>query len=172
MMRTITKTLFYAQIAAMLVTVGLASHPNHGGSPTSQQGVPFHGSFAGGESFEVQFPLLLVDGSGTGNATLLGYFTAAWNREGSLLDGTLVATYHFVAANGDSLFAESIGQADNTISPPDIYVLEVGTITGGTGRFAGSTGSFTLERVVVLTGPDTDTTSGSFDGTIAIARGK
>ena len=164
-MRTITKTLLYLQMAAMLVTAALAD------PAASTKGIPFRGSLAGDESYEIQFPLLLINGSGTGNATHLGHFTATWDREGSLIDGSLIASYHFIAANGDSLFIESIGQADNTLSP-DIHVLEICTITGGTGRFAGATGSFTLERVVVLTDPGSDTTSHSFNGTIVMAKGK
>jgi hypothetical protein len=41
---------------------------------------------------------------------------------------------------------------------------EVMTITGGTGRFADATGSFTLERVINLS---TGVSSGSFSGTIS-----
>jgi hypothetical protein len=164
-MKNITKTLLYLQMAAMLMTAALA------GPSAPMKEIPFRGSLAGDESFEVQVPFLLINGSGTGNATHLGHFTATWDREGFLPDGTLIASYHFIAANGDSLFIESIGQADDSLSP-NIHVVEIGSITGGTGRFAGATGSFTLERVVVLTGPDTDITSHSFDGTIVIAKGK
>jgi hypothetical protein len=43
-------------------------------------------------------------------------------------------------------------------------IVEVGTITEGTGRFAGATGTFTVERLVDLT---TGISSGSFSGTIS-----
>jgi hypothetical protein len=42
-------------------------------------------------------------------------------------------------------------------------ITEINTITGGTGRFAGAQGSFTVERLVNLA---TGFTSGSFHGTI------
>ena len=58
-------------------------------------------------------------------------------------------------------------------------VTETHTITGGTGRFAGASGSFTLVRLAVFTGePDgsglfaTAATEGSFEGTIVLAKGK
>ena len=45
-----------------------------------------------------------------------------------------------------------------------LEIVEDATITGGTGRFAGATGSFTCERLY-----DTieGTTTGSFEGTIS-----
>jgi hypothetical protein len=42
--------------------------------------------------------------------------------------------------------------------------METATITGGTGRFAGATGSFTTERLFDTV---TLTTTGSFEGTIS-----
>jgi hypothetical protein len=162
-MKSIIKTVLYLQMAALLVTAALA------GPAAGKKELPFRGSFRGLESFAVEPPLLLINGSGTAHATHLGHFTATWDREAFLADGSQTASYHFIAANGDSLFVESIGQADLTLAP-DIHVVELGTITGGTGRFAGAMGSFTLERVVVLTGPDSDTVSGSFEGTIVMPK--
>jgi hypothetical protein len=46
-------------------------------------------------------------------------------------------------------------------------VVEEHTITGGTGRFAGATGSFTLERLVSTV---TGVTDGSFDGSILLQK--
>jgi len=45
-----------------------------------------------------------------------------------------------------------------------VRIVEEATITGGTGRFAGATGSFTTVR---LYDPVAGTTSGSFEGTIS-----
>ncbi|HTI40119.1 MAG TPA: hypothetical protein VL484_21330 [Vicinamibacterales bacterium] len=44
-------------------------------------------------------------------------------------------------------------------------IVEKAAITGGTGRFAGATGTFTVERTLDLA---TLVTSGSFLGTIAV----
>jgi hypothetical protein len=46
-----------------------------------------------------------------------------------------------------------------------LYIEETATITGGTGRFAGATGSFTAERLYDMVA---GTTIGSFEGTIAL----
>ena len=50
------------------------------------------------------------------------------------------------------------------LSPGVLSVLDTATITGGTGRFAGATGSFTVERVFVMA---TSEITGSFEGTIS-----
>jgi len=78
-------------------------------------------------------------------------------------------TRHFTAANGDKLFVESAGQAD--LSVPDVHVVETGTVTGGTGRFEGATGTIAIERVVTFTGPTTDTTTHVMEGTIVLPNG-
>jgi hypothetical protein len=69
-------------------------------------------------------------------------------------------TCTLVAANGDVLIADFTGQAQ---VGPIVSIVEHATITGGTGRFAGAIGSFTIERVF---DPAAGTTNGSFQGTI------
>jgi hypothetical protein len=78
--------------------------------------------------------------------------------------GTAIGSYQFTAANGDTLFADFTGQATPTATPGVLYIEETAIITGGTGRFAGATGSFTVERWFdTIAG----TTIGSFEGTIS-----
>ena len=86
-----------------------------------------------------------------------------WDLTVNLSDSSATGTFHFIAANGDSIFTEIVGQAEPTGTPGVNHIVEINTITGGTGRFAGATGSFTLERLIDLT---TGVTSGSFKGTI------
>ena len=126
--------------------------------------VPFKGSFAAVEIDEVQGTTLFVDGSGTGNATLLGRYTVTFEAVVNLETLMGVGTMSFVAANGDSIVTTFNGQATATADPNVFLVVELETITGGTGRFVGATGNFTLERTVDLT---TGLSSGSFSGTIS-----
>jgi hypothetical protein len=141
------------------------------GTAAAQKQVPFRGSIQGAEIDEVQGTTLLVDGSGTGNATHLGRFAVTWEFTVNLLDGSGIGSYHFIAANGDSIFTDVLGQGQPTGTPGVSRIVEMHTITGGTGRFAGATGSFILERLntfVSLIGDQlTLTTSGSFNGTIS-----
>ncbi len=126
--------------------------------------VPFRGFLAAVETDVVQGGTLIVDGSGAGNATQLGQFAATFHVEVDLTTLIGVGTITFTAANGDSLSASFIGHATPTPDPNIFMLEEVMTIADGTGRFAGATGSFTLERVINLS---TGVSSGSFSGTIS-----
>ena len=81
----------------------------------------------------------------------------------------IVVTMHptgsatFTAANGDTLTATVDGQATPTTTPGVLSIVEVYTITGGTGRFADATGTFTLHSTV---NQATGVSSGTFSGAI------
>ncbi len=130
----------------------------------AKEQVPFKGSLAGNEIDVVQFPTLFGTLSATGNATRLGRFELTLQVQVDVTTGMGVGTIRFIAANGDSIFAVFAGQGTPTGEPNVVSLVEAATITGGTGRFAGATGSFTLERVVNLA---TGISSGSFTGTIS-----
>lgn len=75
-----------------------------------------------------------------GNATHLGRFTVVASQcldpaTGAITKGEAV----FTAANGDQVFATQSGQVSG--SPPVLAFELDYTITGGTGRFAGASGS-------------------------------
>jgi hypothetical protein len=78
---------------------------------------------------------------------------------------TAAGYYEFTAANGDTVYAEFTGQAQPTATPGDIHIVETATIdpTRCTGRNAGATGTFVVER---LFDRIAGTTIGSFEGTI------
>ena len=123
----------------------------------------FKGSIQAVETYDPQFPTLFVDSSGTGKATHLGRFTVTSEFAVNLLSLAGSGSAHFIAANGDSLLTDLTGQASPTGNPDFLSIVETFTITGGTGRFAGATGSFTAERLLNTV---TGVTHGSFEGTI------
>lgn len=154
------KSVVSIAIALVLVIVlaGMAY-----AAPAAQTPVPFKGSLQAVESYEVNVPTLLVQGSGSGNATHLGRYSISYGVVVDLVTASGPASAHLVAANGDSLYAEGHGQATETGTPGVNQIVETYTITGGTGRFTGASGSFTVRRIVDLA---TGATSGSFDGYI------
>jgi hypothetical protein len=159
-MKPIMTVRLYLVMAAVFLTLALP------GPLTAKEQVPFKGSVQGREIDQFQGPppgTLAVNGSGTGLATHLGQLTVTWNLTVNLADGSATGHFQFIAANGDVIFTTIVGQGEPTDTPGINRIVEINTITGGTGRFAGAKGSFTLERLVDLT---TGLTSGSFHGTI------
>jgi hypothetical protein len=146
-------------IAALSVALTFAS-------PAVAGNVPLKGTLAAVEIDDVQFPVMNVSGSGTGQSTQLGRYTITFTVAVNLLTGATLGTgtMELVAANGDKVFASFAGQGSPTEDPAIASVVENVTITGGTGRFDGATGSFTLQRLVDLT---TGLSTGSFNGTIS-----
>jgi len=127
------------------------------------QVVPFNGHLEGGVTVSpLTPPFALVTISAAGNATELGRFTVNVPHTVNFATATGVGTFTFTAANGDTLTAAFTGQADT--STPVFSIVEHATITGGTGRFAGATGSFTARRFY---DPAAGTTTGSIDGEIS-----
>jgi hypothetical protein len=159
-MKTIMKTSICLPAAAMFLTLALAA------PAAAEKQVPFSGSVQGTEIDVFQGPppgTLSVDGTLTGIATHLGRFTLTYKVTVNLADGSATGFAQLIAANGDSIFTTIAGQGEPTDTPGLNRIVEINTITGGSGRFTGAKGSFTLERLVDLA---TGITSGSFHGTI------
>jgi hypothetical protein len=133
----------------------------------SREEVPFKGSLEGVVTRRTPLtpPLVSLLTEGTGNATHLGQFTVEIAHVVNTVARTVTGSYEFTAANGDTLIADVTGQFGPTLENPRVLLsVETATIAGGTGRFAGATGSFTLERLLNL---DTFLTTVSFEGTIS-----
>jgi hypothetical protein len=109
-------------------------------------------------------PHVFIRLEGTGHASHLGQFTFVAPHFINPANGTVEGTYEFTAANGDMLFADFTAHSTPIPGSTLVLVEDSATITGGTGRFAGATGSFTAERIVDTAA---GTTEGSFEGTIS-----
>ena len=158
MKKLLTSTITTLLLLTIMANIGYAA-------PAARRQVPFMGALHAVESQRVEFPTLFANGSGSGKATHLGRFTFSYEVVVDLRTFSGPASAHFVAANGDSVFAEGSGQSYATENPNVRRVVETYTITGGTGRFAQASGSFTVKRLVDRT---TGATSGSFAGTICL----
>jgi hypothetical protein len=163
------KKTFASIFVALLLLIVLASIAF---ASRADKQMRFKGSFQAVENNEVDWPTIYVHGSGSGNATQLGKFTVQYegtvhNDENGV--GTGAMTAHFVAANGDTINAEASGLGTPSDTPGVNRIVEKYTITGGTGRFAGASGSFTVERLITLA---TGVTSGTIEGQIVVSKGK
>ena len=123
---------------------------------------PFKGTVSAVETGQTVFPIRTITREGTGTATYLGRYTEHVTAQINVLTMSATGAATFTAANGDTLSASVVGQATR-IGPTVLSIVEVYTITGGTGRFADATGSFTLHSTVEQT---TGVSSGTFSGAI------
>jgi hypothetical protein len=123
---------------------------------------PFKGTVNAVETSQVVFPTAMLDRVGGGTATYLGRYTEHVTMQINIPTMSSTGAATFTAANGDTLLSTVVGQATRT-GPTELSIVELYTITGGTGRFAGATGSFTLESTLDQT---TGVSSGAFSGAI------
>jgi len=159
--QSVMKASISLAVAAMLLTASLAV------PAAAQKQVPFKGSLQGHEMDTPQGgpppTTVIADGSATGIATHVGQFSFSYQLTVILANGTATGSAQLIAANGDSIFTTITGSSEPTATPGVLSITEIDIITGGTGRFAGAQGSFTVERLV---NQATGFTSGSFHGSI------
>ena len=128
-----------APFVLSLVVVSLAASTPIGGA----ESVPLKGSWSGVtvSADPTNFPVVAVVAEGEGQLTHLGRFFMTSPHTSDVFTGETIGDQIFTAANGDVLTAFCAGFP---VFQPDGHV--VGSldceITGGTGRFAGATGSY------------------------------
>ena len=160
-MKNITRSKIYLPMAAMILTVALAI------PAVAQNQVPFKGAMQG-QDFDIGFTntTVTVLTVGTGIGTRLGQFSFTQTVTVNFTTATSTGTARWFAANGDSISTTITGSGE-LIEPSLFRIEDVHTISGGTGRFAGAQGSFTVNR---LASAVTFLTSGSYEGTITHQR--
>ena len=156
-------------MTAILLTVALVSSAVEAGV------IRINGTIAGSESY-APFPDpaegFYVNGSVTSTDTQLGPFTEFYSVPVAFAflgtpPGDIAGIRLIVgdAANGDSILTCLIGNNPGSCANGDLHLVETDTIIGGTGRYAGARGSFTLDRCLNF---DTGETSGTISGTIVV----
>ena len=150
------RRMFFVSVALPVVAIVMLA-----GSATAGEFVPFKGVLEGTVTRSDPPPPLEVVVTGAGIATQVGLFSVKIPHTVTPPIGN--GFYYFVAANGDTLTASFDG-VSKAADPGFLYIVERAKIIGGSGRFAGASGSFVVERLYDIAG---GTTAGSFAGTIA-----
>jgi len=151
-----------------LSLVAMAALPLRSQAAQADKQVPFSAAFTTVFVSDGNPPIAQITVLGEGQVTPLGKATAATtNQLVNLNTGESTATYTYAAANGDTVVVEE--KFLSTFNPTSGRVTFDGTyvVTGGTGRFAGATGSGTLSGSAVFTGPNNGIGSFTQLGTIS-----
>lgn len=178
-MKTMARTKIYLPIAAVILTAALA---NPAAAETSCAGAGpgcFKGTFQGQDAHDILPPgatTVVIRTTATGTGTHLGRFLLIREVTGNLVNFSATGSAHWIAGNRDSISTAVVGQAElSDLEGGFLKVTETHTITGGTGRFTGAQGSFTvklfhkLEASGVAGGVETHDIFGSFNGTIKLS---
>jgi hypothetical protein len=163
----ITLTLFAAACSGGASATAPTSPSSPSGGVTATQAraasaLPFEGSYEGLETVGTVPSNHHLDA--TGNATHLGLFTVA--ADWTIAAGSGSGTSRWTAANGDEVFTSFARHG--VVTPPTITFTETHAITGGTGRFANASGTFTVVQTRGLSMPYNN--SATLDGTIDFNR--
>ena len=154
-MKTITRSSIYLPLAALILAAAI---------PAAAQQVPFKGAFLGSDIVSGEGPCAAtICTTATGTGTLLGQFALTQQITVNFANFTETGSAQWIAANGDSIYT-TIAGSGYFLASGLIRITEIHTVTGGTGRFAGAQGSFTVDR---LASPTAFITFGSFHGTIS-----
>lgn len=143
------------------------------GAAGSTAPLPFKGRLEGVHVSRtpLQPPLFFDVFEFSGQATQLGQFElvieAIVDFSGFPVTGT--GTLTFTAADGDRVIADAAGSS-RLLAPGLVLITERAIIDPdrSTGRFAGATGTFIVERQADAATGVTGVTSGSFEGTISL----
>ena len=124
-------------LSTLVIASSLGLHGN------AAQFVPFKATWSGVTVAAdlSNFPVVAVVATGDGQGTELGHFTMVSPHVNNVFTFELEGDQNFLAANGDTLTAHFAGHLtpnpDGSLSGTLPCV-----ITGGSGRFAGATGSY------------------------------
>jgi hypothetical protein len=164
------------QLAVVLLTAALAGSAvatSRGASGHGARGsLPFKGRSSGvvtATGFDPAAGVAYTHVEGEGRATHVGRFTVTGDVAVEVATGIPNGTWTITAANGDELVLDMTGHGID-----DHHGFGAFTVTGGTGRFEGATGSY--EQIITFAVPlgtaDEIAYADVFEGTLVLAKGK
>lgn len=150
-----------AIVTLAMVTTALALA---GAVGADNGGVPFEASYSGTCTFvSLIGPVITVDCLVSGQGTHVGNSSQDGLVHINVLTGASTATSTVTAANGDEIFTTDTGTS-TPLGGDETAVSATEIVTGGTGRFDGASGSFTLAGTVNTV---TEAISYTLEGTIS-----
>ena len=163
-MKTYMKFLSILPVAVMFIATTFASS-----ALASPPPLTINGLIEASEVHVHQPGILgILDVDGGGHASVLGRYAMHEVATVVMVDnssGSAVGTADIIAANGDHIFTNVDEHVTWNQDITAGTIVETQTITGGTGRFAGATGTIAINRVLDLA---TMLSIGTITGTITL----
>jgi hypothetical protein len=107
-------------------------------------GEPLRGPSSGTITVVPAPPVLHILFTGSAHVSGLGLSEIVFDHDLALATGAVTGNMVITAANGDELYASVVGSAIPS-GPGTMTLDQIGTIVGGTGRFADAEGTFTIK---------------------------
>lgn len=149
---------------ALLAAFTLAFAPQ---SARADDQVPFRAAFITTFESELNLPIARISVTGHGDAVRMGATTAVTtDQEVNLITGEATATYTLTAANGDTVVLVLEFQT-TFVSQIEVTFAGSYIVAGGTGRFAGATGSGSLTGSAKFDGPSSGVGEFTVAGTVS-----
>lgn len=159
-MKSLLHSTRLVPLAAVLLSTALA-----GPTSATAKELNVHGSLDASEVQTVTPPTMLIELEGSGNASHLGRFVVKTEAMVFLPTFFGEGTFEIETPSGARVFGTLTGQGSPTPDSNFVPVEETLTITGGTGRFTGATGTLTIHRVIDRL---TKISTGTIEGTILL----
>ena len=162
-MKAQSRTRMCLQLGVVLLAAGLARSAF--ATRNDPVAVPFKGASSGvitATGFDPVAGIAFAHIEGEGHATHFGRLTVSGDVALDVVTGVPIGTWTLTAANGDMLFLDMTAE-------PGVGLF---TVTGGTGRFEGASGSY--QQFITFSAPpgtvDVNPYSDVLEGTICLAR--
>ena len=147
-MKTHPNRLLFAFAAAATLFAPVCASLHAASGTTVNVEFNINGSLDTVETHVVNPPFMAVQLEGTGNASILGSFVVETNASVFLPTFFGQGTFVIETNSGAELHGTLTGQGSPSPDSNDVPVSETYTITGGTGRFCGATGTLSVQRVL------------------------
>jgi hypothetical protein len=147
-MKTVSNRLLFV-LAAAATTLAPVFSSLHAAPPTSGgRELNVHGCLEAAETHAVTPPTMVVELEGVGTASHLGRFRLETEAVVFLPTFFGEGAFEIEMECGSRLFGTLTGQGSPVPGSDAVPVAETLTITGGTGRFCGASGTLATHRVL------------------------
>jgi len=160
------RLLMFAIALILLIPLARTAFAAPAGNVATQfRRLPISGTMQSTEAYDLKFMTMSVNANGSGTATQTGQFTIAYQGKVDFSDLSTTESARLTASNGDRIDLTGVGQATQSTTPSIFNIVQIYKITGGTGQFAGASGTITLNRIFNIA---SGLSSSTFEGYILV----